>query len=141
MCPKFKPLNQKQLSNAFAYYWHNFISSIKSTQKSLENLRILKKKNIFTYFSLDIFLVVGTYIRLRSFLVKLDHVHFDDTKENNQVTEAADDSLKGLVTHSDILKIYRIIQYSKGIFKCNMVKNIFKMYKKITFLLKKVFSV
>ena len=48
---------------------------------------------------------------------------------------------KGLVTHNDILKIYRIIQYSKNIFKCNMVKNIFKIYKKITFLLKKIISV
>ena len=47
---------------------------------------------------------------------------------------------KGLVTHSDILKIYRIIQYSKNIFKCNMVKNIFKIYKNIKFLLKKIIS-
>ena len=42
----------------------------------------------------------------------------------------------GLVTH-DILKIYEIIQYSKNIFKCNMVKNSFEIYKKTTFLLKK----
>ena len=48
---------------------------------------------------------------------------------------------KGLVTHNDILKIYRIIQYFKNIVKCNMVKNIFKTYKKITFLLKKIISV
>ena len=48
---------------------------------------------------------------------------------------------KGLVTHNDILKIYRIIQYSKNIFKCNMIKNIFKICKKITFLLKKIISV
>ena len=44
---------------------------------------------------------------------------------------------KGLITHNDILNIYRIIQYFKNIFKFNIVKNIFKMYKKITFLLKK----
>ena len=44
---------------------------------------------------------------------------------------------KGLVTHNDILKIYGIIQYSKNIFKCNMVKNINKIYKKIALLLKK----
>ena len=44
---------------------------------------------------------------------------------------------KRLVTHNDILKIYKIIQYSENIFKCNMGKNIFKIYKKITFLLKK----
>ena len=30
---------------------------------------------------------------------------------------------KGLVTHNDILKIYRIIKYFKNIFKCNMVTN------------------
>ena len=36
----------------------------------------------------------------------------------------------GFVTHNHILKIYRIIQYSKNIFKCNMVKNIFKISKK-----------
>ena len=40
---------------------------------------------------------------------------------------------KGLVTHNDIPKIYRIFQYSKDIFKCNMVKNIFKIYEKIVF--------
>ena len=44
---------------------------------------------------------------------------------------------KGLVTHNDILKICRITQYSKNIFKYAVVKNIFKIYKKITFLLKK----
>ena len=49
-------------------------------------------------------------------------------------------SLKGSL-HNDILKKYRIIQYSKNIFKCNMAKNIFKMYKKIIFLLKKIISV
>ena len=27
---------------------------------------------------------------------------------------------KGLLTHDDIMKMYRIIQYSKDIFKCNM---------------------
>ena len=48
---------------------------------------------------------------------------------------------KGFVTHNDILKIYRIIQYSKNIFECNMVKNIFKIYKKITFFLKKIIFV
>ena len=48
---------------------------------------------------------------------------------------------KGLVTHNDILKIYRIIQYFKNIFKRNMVKIIFKIYKKIRFLLKKISSV
>ena len=48
---------------------------------------------------------------------------------------------KGLVTHNDILKIYRIIQYSKNIFKCNIVKNIFKIYKKIKFLLQKIICV
>ena len=48
---------------------------------------------------------------------------------------------KGLVTHNDILKIYRIIQHSKNIFKCNMGKNIFKIYQKLTFLLKKIISV
>ena len=48
---------------------------------------------------------------------------------------------KGLVTHNDILKIYRIIQYSRNIFKCNNAKNILKIYKKITFLLKKISSV
>ena len=41
------------------------------------------------------------------------------------------------ITHNDILKIYRIIQYSKNIFKYNMVKNIFKIYKNNIFLLKK----
>ena len=30
----------------------------------------------------------------------MDHVHFDDTKENNQVTEAADDSLNTSVNES-----------------------------------------
>ena len=48
---------------------------------------------------------------------------------------------KGLVTHNDILKIYRVIQYFKNIFKCDMVKDIFKIYEKITFLLKKIISV
>ena len=48
---------------------------------------------------------------------------------------------KELVTHHDILKIYRIIQYSKNIFKCNMVKNILKIYKKIIYLLKKIICV
>ena len=38
---------------------------------------------------------------------------------------------KGLVTHSDILKIYRIVQYSKSISQCNIVKNIFKIHKEI----------
>ena len=42
---------------------------------------------------------------------------------------------KGLVTHNHILKIYRIIQYSGNIIKCNMVKNIFEICIKITFLL------
>ena len=32
-------------------------------------------------------------------------------------------------------------QYPKNIFECNMVKNIFKIFKKITFLLKKIISV
>ena len=48
---------------------------------------------------------------------------------------------KGLVTHNDILKTYIIIQYFKNIFKRNMVKNIFKIYKMIRFLLKKISSV
>ena len=48
---------------------------------------------------------------------------------------------KGLIIQNDILKIYRSIQYSKNIFKCNMVKNIFKIYQKVTFLLKKIISV
>ena len=43
---------------------------------------------------------------------------------------------QGLVTHYDFLKIYRIIQYFRNTFKSNMVKNIFKVYKKTTFLLK-----
>ena len=30
----------------------------------------------------------------------MDHVHLDDTKENNQVTEAADDSLNTSVNES-----------------------------------------
>ena len=30
----------------------------------------------------------------------MDHVHLDDTKENNQVTEAADDSLSISVNES-----------------------------------------
>ena len=30
----------------------------------------------------------------------MDHVHFDDTKENNQVTEAADDSLNTPINKS-----------------------------------------
>ena len=30
----------------------------------------------------------------------MDHVHFDDTKENNQVTEAADDSVNTSVNES-----------------------------------------
>ena len=59
----------------------------------------------------------------------------------HKYSEVQGNSYKGLVTHNDILKIYRIIQYSKNIFKCNMVKNIFKIYKKITFLLKKIISV
>ena len=33
----------------------------------------------------------------------------------------------GVVTHNEILKIYRIIQYFKNIFKRNMVKNIFEV--------------
>ena len=48
---------------------------------------------------------------------------------------------KELVTYHDIPKIYRIIRYSKNILKFNMVKNIFKIYKKITVLLKKLISV
>ena len=48
---------------------------------------------------------------------------------------------EGLVTHNDILKICRIIQYSKNNFKYNMVKNSFKIYKKITFLPKIIISV
>ena len=43
---------------------------------------------------------------------------------------------QGLVTHYDFLKIYRIIQYFRNTFKSNMVKKIFKVYKKTTFLLK-----
>ena len=62
-----------------------------------------------------------------SFLIKLQAFEFCELS-------------KGLVTHNHILKIYRIIQYSKNVFKCNMVKNILKIYKKITFLLKKVIS-
>ena len=50
-------------------------------------------------------------------------------------------SSKGLVTHNYILKIHRVIQYSKNIFKCNLVKNILKIYKKITFLLLKIIYV
>ena len=46
-----------------------------------------------------------------------------------------------LATHYNILKIYGIIQYSTNIFKCNLVKIIFEIYKKITFLLKKIISV
>ena len=30
----------------------------------------------------------------------MDHVHFDDTKENNRATEVADDSLKTPVNES-----------------------------------------
>ena len=30
----------------------------------------------------------------------MDHVHFDDTKENNQATEAADDSVNTSVNES-----------------------------------------
>ena len=30
----------------------------------------------------------------------MDHVHFDNTKENNQITEAADDSLNTSVNES-----------------------------------------
>ena len=48
---------------------------------------------------------------------------------------------KGLVTHNDIQKIYRIIQYFKNIFKCNMVKNIFKIYKDKIFTQKNNFCV
>ena len=45
-------------------------------------------------------------------------------------------SFKGSL-HTTIFNILKIIQYSKNILKCNIVKNIFKIYKKITFVLKK----
>ena len=35
----------------------------------------------------------------------MDHVHLDDTKENNQVTEAADDSLNTSV--NEILQLFK----------------------------------
>ena len=38
-----------------------------------------------------------------------------------------------LITH-DVLKIYRIIQYSKDIFKCNMVKNNFFFSNQFNFI-------
>ena len=69
-----------------------------------------------------------------AFLAYLNHFLKIISKDKNGVS-------KGLVTHNNILKICRIIQYSKNIFKCNMVKNIFKIYKKVTFLLKKIISV
>ena len=46
-----------------------------------------------------------------------------------------------LATLYNILKIYGIIQFSKNIFKCNLLKIIFEIYKKITLLLKKIISV
>ena len=46
----------------------------------------------------------------------------ENPKENSYVKKA----FKVLVTLNEILKIYRIIQYFKNIFKCDMVKNIFK---------------
>ena len=46
----------------------------------------------------------------------------ENYKENSYVKKA----FKVLVTLNEILKIYRIIQYFKNIFKCDMVKNIFK---------------
>ena len=55
-----------------------------------------------------------------------------------QPSEFSSICIKGLVTHNNILKIYRTTQYSKNISKCNMVKNILKIYEKITFLLKKI---
>ena len=63
------------------------------------------------------------------------------TKENTNIVYNNKSISLGIVTHNDILKIYRIVQYFKNIFKCNTVKNIFKIYKQITFLLKKVISV
>ena len=46
---------------------------------------------------------------------------------------------KGLVTHNDILKIYTIIQYLKNIFRCNMVKNIFRIMKNDHIFTQKIF--
>ena len=46
----------------------------------------------------------------------------ENHKENSYVKKA----FKVLVTLNEILKIYRIIQYFKNIFKCDMVKNIFE---------------
>ena len=48
---------------------------------------------------------------------------------------------KGLVTHNDILKICRITQYSKNIFKYAVVKNIFKILKRLHFYSKSNFCI
>ena len=51
------------------------------------------------------------------------------------------DYSKGLVTHNDILKIYRNIQYSKNIYKCNMVKNVLTYIKRSHFYSKNNFCI
>ena len=66
---------------------------------------------------------------------------FKTIEENHKQNSYVKKAFKVLVTLKEILKIYRIIQYFKNIFKCNMVKNIFKIDKKIAFLLKKIISV
>ena len=37
----------------------------------------------------------------------MDHVHLDDTKENNQVTEAADDSLLMNTSVNESLQLFK----------------------------------
>ena len=60
-------------------------------------------------------------------------VRIDNSNLNEKGCEINAEMCKGVVTHNDILKIYRIIQYSRNILKCNVIKHVLKYMKRSHF--------
>ena len=60
-------------------------------------------------------------------------VRIDNSNLNEKRCEVNAEMCKGLVTHNDILKIYRIIQYPRNILKCNVIKHVLKYMKRSHF--------
>ena len=70
-------------------------------------------------------------VSVSNIIVRIDNSNLN--KKRCEVNAQFTEMCKGLVTHNDILKIYRIIQYSRNILKCNVIKHVLKYMKRSHF--------
>ena len=116
-----KPSLLQNLDHFTLHVGTNYLNTERSPEfivKSIVDLAITLKGN-----SRD--------VSVSNIIVRIDNSNLNEKRceVNTQFTEMC----KGLVTHNDILKIYRIIQYSRNILKCNVIKHVLKYMKRSHF--------